>query len=198
MKSKAADNLQGGKRSVNLKTHKSLFLARSLLLPRRRRTRAVRRCFMSTSKTFLVALFAAGLSLGAAAQLPPPPPIPPPPPVEIRSTIVEVAPPPVRVETRTARPGVGYLWADGYWDWADRWVWVPGRWVTPVARATWVPAEYRRVRTGYRYVPAHWSNQTVVAVERVGSAGRGRAVGHVKAKGKGHSKAKGKGHAKYD
>jgi YXWGXW repeat-containing protein len=155
---------------------------------------------MTKSKTFLAALVAAGLSLSAAAQLPPPPPLPPGPPVpvEIRPTIVEVAPPPVRVETRTARPGVGYLWANGYWDWADSWVWVPGRWVTPVARATWVPAEYTRVRSGYRYVPAHWSNQTVVAAERAESAGRGRAVGHVKAKGKGHSKAKGQGHVKYD
>ena len=40
---------------------------------------------------------------------------------------IEVAPPPVRVET-VPGPRVGYVWAPGYWEWRDRaHVWVP-RW----------------------------------------------------------------------
>jgi hypothetical protein len=67
--------------------------------------------------------------------------------------------------------------------------------LAPVAGATWVGPRYSRVSTGWRYVPAHWSSQRVVTVERVG---KGRAPGHVKGKGKGHWKGKGKGHQKYD
>jgi WXXGXW repeat (2 copies) len=150
---------------------------------------------MSTFVTRTTAglLFAAVAST-AAAQVPPPPP---PLPDEVRPVIVAVAPPAVRVERITvARPGPTYVWARGYWDWdGDSWTWVPGRWaVAPVARATWVPAQYVRVSEGYRYVPAHWSSQRVVSVE----TGRGKAVGHSKAKGKGHAKGKGKGHQKYD
>lgn len=144
-------------------------------------------------QTILGSLFAAVAS-AAASQVPPPPPLPD----EIRPVVVAVAPPPVRVERVTVtRPGPSYVWARGYWDWdGDSWMWIPGRWaVAPVARATWVPAQYVRVSSGYRYVPAHWSSQRVVSVE---TAGRGKALGHVKGKGKGHAKGKGKGHQKYD
>jgi YXWGXW repeat-containing protein len=148
-------------------------------------------------RTFDAVMLAAIFAASAAAQLPPPPaPIRPPLPDEIRPTIVEVAPPPLRVEATVARPGPAYVWTRGYWDWAGRsWAWLPGRWVTaPTAGASWVPARYARVATGWKYVPAHWSNQRVVTVE---GAGRGSAVGHRKAKGKGHSKGKGQGHRKH-
>jgi hypothetical protein len=134
-------------------------------------------------------LIAAGAS-PSLAQLPPPPPLPD----EIRPRIVVVAPPALRVETVVERPGPGYVWARGYWDWdGDSWAWVPGTWVTaPVRSATWVPASYRRVSGGWEYVPAHWSSQRVV------STSKAKAVGHKKAKGKGHLKGKGEGHAKHD
>ena len=48
---------------------------------------------------------------------------------EARTVIVEVAPPPARVEVVPA-PRVGYVWAPGYWNWnGHRHVWVGGRWV---------------------------------------------------------------------
>jgi len=143
------------------------------------------------SRTFPVALLAAWLAAPSGAQLPPPPPRPPLPD-EIRPTIVEVAPPPLRVEVTVARPGPAHVWARGYWDWdGDSWAWVPGRWVlAPAAGASWVPARYARLSRGWRYVPAHWSSQRVVTVS---TAGRGRVVGHAKARGKGHWKGKGKG-----
>jgi hypothetical protein len=144
-------------------------------------------------RTFTAATLAAIFTASAAAQLPrPPAPLRPPLPDEIRPTIVEVAPPPLRVEATVARPGPAYVWAHGYWDWdGNSWAWVPGRWVTaPTAGASWMPAQYARVSRGWQYVPAHWSNHRVVTVER---AGRGRALGQRKAKGKEHGKGKGHG-----
>jgi hypothetical protein len=48
---------------------------------------------------------------------------------EARTVIVEVAPPPARVEVVPAAR-VGYVWAPGYWNWnGHRHVWVAGRWV---------------------------------------------------------------------
>ena len=143
------------------------------------------------SKTLVVAFLTAALAVPAAAQLPPPPP---PLPDEIRPRIVVVAPPTLRVETVVARPGPTYVWARGYWDWdGDSWAWVTGRWaVAPMRTASWIPARYLRVSSGWEYVPAHWSSQRVVSV----SSG-GKAHGHVKAKGKGHLKGKGKGHQKH-
>jgi hypothetical protein len=150
------------------------------------------------SRTFAAVFLAASFAAPSAAQLPRPPAPPRPPlPDEIRPTIVEVAPPPLRVEATVVRPGPAHVWAHGYWDWdGDSWAWVSGRWVrAPTAGASWVPARYVRVSSGWQYVPAHWSNQRVVTVERVG---RGRAPGRAKAKGKGHWKRKGKGHDKHD
>ncbi len=145
------------------------------------------------SKLLGAAVLTAALSAPAAAQLPPPPPLPD----EIRPRIVEVAPPPLRVETQVARPGPTHLWARGYWDWdGDSWAWVPGRWaVGPTRAASWVPARYERVTSGWQYVPGHWSSQRVVLDTKTG---KGKALGHAKAKGKGHHKGKGKGHEKYD
>lgn len=146
------------------------------------------------SKFLAAAVVACALAVPAAAQLPPPPP---PLPDEIRPRIVVVAPPALRVETVVARPAPGYVWARGYWDWdGDSWAWVRGQWaMAPVRSATWVPASYRRVSSGWDYVPGHWSSQRVV---RASKASRGKALGHVKAKGKGHQKGKGNGHEKYD
>ena len=148
--------------------------------------------FSVTRGVFAIA-FAVLATRAVAQPAPPPPPLPD----EIRPVIVPLAPPAVRVERVTvARPGPSHVWVRGYWDWdGDSWAWVPGRWaVAPVARATWVPAQYVRVSEGWRYVPAHWSSQRVVTV----TSGKGKAVGHTKAKGKGHEKGKGKGHQKYD
>ncbi|MDQ5859043.1 MAG: YXWGXW repeat-containing protein [Acidobacteriota bacterium] len=144
-------------------------------------------------KILAAAFLTAALAAPAAAQLPPPPPLPD----EIRPRIVAVAPPALRVEAVVARPGPTHVWARGYWDWdGDSWAWVPGRWaVGPTRAASWMPARYERVSSGWEYVPAHWSSQRVVSVEKTG---QGKALGHKKAKGKGHLKGKGKGHEKHD
>ena len=57
-------------------------------------------------------------------------------------TVVEVAPPPARVEVVPA-PRRGYVWAPGYWDWRGRrHVWHSGYWV--------------RERRGYHWAPHRW------------------------------------------
>jgi hypothetical protein len=64
---------------------------------------------------------------------------------EARTVIVEVAPPPARVEVVPAAR-VGYVWAPGYWNWnGHRHVWVAGRWVGE--------------RHGWHWEPHHWEER---------------------------------------
>jgi hypothetical protein len=64
---------------------------------------------------------------------------------EARTVIVEVAPPPARVEVVPAAR-VGYVWAPGYWNWnGHRHVWVGGRWVGE--------------RHGYHWEAHHWEER---------------------------------------
>ena len=64
---------------------------------------------------------------------------------EARAIVVEVAPPPARVEVVPA-PRRGYVWAPGYWDWRGRrHVWANGYWV--------------RERRGYHWAPHRWTER---------------------------------------
>ena len=59
--------------------------------------------------------------------------------------VVDVGPPPVRVET-VPGPRTGYVWAPGYWGWdRGRHVWVKGHWV--------------RARRGYHWTPGRWEER---------------------------------------
>ena len=61
------------------------------------------------------------------------------------SVDIDVAPPPLRVET-VPHARAGYLWAPGFWEWRNRGhVWVPGRW--------------RAERRGYHWVPDRWEQR---------------------------------------
>jgi hypothetical protein len=86
----------------------------------------------------------------------------PRPSLEIR--VGHRAPPSLRSERRTPRPGRDYVWLRGSWDLhGNDWAWIPGRWERPDHRSTrWVKARYRREGNAWRYEPAHWSNQRVV------------------------------------
>jgi hypothetical protein len=67
-------------------------------------------------------------------------------------------PPALRVETRGAAPGAGFVWVDGYWGYrGGSYAWVPGNWVRPPrARAVWVPGRWE-TRTGrYYYRAGRW------------------------------------------
>lgn len=71
---------------------------------------------------------------------------------------VRVAPPAVKVETRPASPGRGYVWTGGYYRWnGNRYVWTTGRWVNPPrSGAVWVPGHWVHGNKGWYWVDGHW------------------------------------------
>ena len=58
---------------------------------------------------------------------------------------VDVAPPPVRIET-VPPPRGGYVWAPGYYEWRGR-------------EHVWVGGRYIRERRGYHWVPDRWEQR---------------------------------------
>ncbi len=74
-----------------------------------------------------------------------------------RVVYVRKAPPPVRVEVRSARPFPNAVWIAGHWQWNGvRFVWVSGKWVKPQSGRVWVPGHWRQTRHGWRWVPGRW------------------------------------------
>jgi len=67
------------------------------------------------------------------------------------------APPPLQQEAVPPPPGAAMVWTPGYWSWAGRWVWVPGRYAPrPYAHAVWVPGHWRPRGPTWVWVPGHW------------------------------------------
>lgn len=91
-------------------------------------------------------------------------------PIHIR--IANSPPPRAQYEHRPAQPYPDALWIKGYWHRDDdRWAWQQGRWERRHDRnVRWIPARYvregcpwyRKKNCGWRYEPAHWSNQRLV------------------------------------
>jgi WXXGXW repeat (2 copies) len=73
---------------------------------------------------------------------------------------VGVPAPPLRHEVVVARPGPGYVYVPGYWDWAParhEYVWVGGAWARPPHRhAVWVAPRWRGHGRNTFYVRGHW------------------------------------------
>ncbi len=72
-----------------------------------------------------------------------------------------LAPPPVlRQEVVVVRPGPGFVWVRGHWDWVPRarnYVWVPGAWVRPPRlHAVWVEPRYERRGRHHFFVGGYW------------------------------------------
>jgi hypothetical protein len=80
--------------------------------------------------------------------------------------VIDVAPPPLRVEVRPVSPGVDFVWTPGFYAHrAGVYAWTPGVWVRPPhPGVVWVEPRY--IATGGRYClqPGRWD----VAVERRG------------------------------
>ncbi len=69
---------------------------------------------------------------------------------------IDVAPPPVRVET-VPPPRAGYVWAPGYWEWrGGQHVWVAGRWIGERRGYHWVPDEWVQRGPHWHHVVGHW------------------------------------------
>jgi WXXGXW repeat (2 copies) len=115
-----------------------------------------------------IALLLASLAPVAAQQYPSPsyPTYPDPgaatptaPPAYAEpAAVVPYAPPPPQYEAvPPPPPGPAMVWTPGYWTWAGRWVWVPGRYVVrPYSRAVWVPGQWIFRHGGWVWVPGHW------------------------------------------
>jgi hypothetical protein len=55
-------------------------------------------------------------------------------------------------------PGPGYVWTNGYHEWAgERYVWHEGEWISPPRpHAVWVDHRWVHRRAGYVFVRGHW------------------------------------------
>lgn len=70
---------------------------------------------------------------------------------------VDIAPPPLVVETAPARPG--YIYAPGYWDWDDvyhRHVWRKGEYMEEHHGEHWVPHAWVERDGHYHLNGGHW------------------------------------------
>ena len=71
---------------------------------------------------------------------------------------VKVAPPPVRKEVISVRPGPRYVWVRGFYRWdGRRYVWVPGRWIVPPrSNVVWVDGRWVHHQGGWVWIDGHW------------------------------------------
>jgi hypothetical protein len=122
--------------------------------------------FKIVRRAILAAVLVGAAATTALSQIPVPPP-PPLPGLDVR--IATGRPPRPRYERRYPRPGPGYAWVRGFWNWdGGRWGWVSGRWERPAIRdAYWIAPRYVRSDRGYIYEPGHWSGQRLVVSEEV-------------------------------
>jgi hypothetical protein len=114
-------------------------------------------------------VLATGVPFAGTAGAQPQPPRPPGSPAllvpgDLHVRIVQEAPPPLRQEVVTERPGPNHMWIKGYWHHTGQaWGWSDGRWSEPPrAHAHWVAARYQKVRGGTRYSPGHWSHEHLI------------------------------------
>jgi YXWGXW repeat-containing protein len=76
----------------------------------------------------------------------------------VREAYVAVPPPPPRVEVFGYAPGPGYVWCDGYWNWAGaRYTWVQGYWARPPhPHARWVRGRWEHRHGRYEFERGRW------------------------------------------
>ena len=91
-----------------------------------------------------------------------------------------IAPPAPRYEAVPA-PRAGYVWAPGYWNWADqRHVWAPGRWMEARPGSYWVADRWASRDGRHHFEPGRW--------EYAGRERDGRKEHEDKGNGKGWAK----------
>jgi len=93
-----------------------------------------------------VMLFATALTISASAQV---------------GIYIGGAPPPLRYEERSAMPGPGYAWVDGYWSPnGHHYRWVAGRWDRPPYEgAYWNHPHYDHYQQGWQLHEGHWDHE---------------------------------------
>jgi hypothetical protein len=68
------------------------------------------------------------------------------------------APPAARLEPRAPAPAAGAVFIPGHWMWSEgSWVWGEGGWRLPPGPGyRWHPPEWRRVPSGFVFIPGQW------------------------------------------
>ena len=114
---------------------------------------------MTSQRSSGIALLFAISTSAAAAEL-----------GSVRAMLVPTQPPGPRREVVVSdvRPGPEFERTGGVWHWrGGTWVWLTPRWQRrPRQGVRWVPPEYTRLDGRWRYVPGHWSSQSVIAPAR--------------------------------
>ncbi len=78
-------------------------------------------------------------------------------PAPSREVVVQSEPPAPLVEVVPVAPGPAFIWIGGFWEWHERWVWTPGRWVErPNPNANWVEPRWERREHDWRFHGGHW------------------------------------------
>src|SRR5258707_14942322 len=99
-------------------------------------------------RTLLFALVVLGMSSASFAQI---------------RISVAFGPPALPVYDQPLCPGVGYLWAPGYWAWDDDdgdYYWVPGTWVlAPEVGFLWTPGYWGWGGSGFFFHEGYWGPQ---------------------------------------
>jgi hypothetical protein len=85
--------------------------------------------------------------------------------VYVPGIAVNVAPPPARVEVRSAAPSPGHMWINGHWGWrGGRHVWLGGHWAMPPGSGyTWAEARWVQQNGQWMFYEGHWVPPAVVA-----------------------------------
>jgi hypothetical protein len=90
------------------------------------------------------------------------------------SLIVDQAPPPAKMETRTLAPSVTHAWVPGYWYWSGQgWIWIGGTWIIPPhSGVVWVGPHWVQRGTIWVFVGGGWAprghTHVVIPVHRHG------------------------------
>ena len=68
-----------------------------------------------------------------------------------------MAPPPLKKEVRSAKPGANHVWIPGHWKWSGgRYVWASGHWTKTRPGKAWVKGHWKKKGPRYVWVPGHW------------------------------------------
>jgi len=68
-----------------------------------------------------------------------------------------VAPPALKVEVKTVKPGPNYVWISGHWKWTGgRYFWVSGHWTKKRVGKSWVPGHWIKRGGRWAWKPGHW------------------------------------------
>ncbi len=95
---------------------------------------------------------------------------------------VPYPPPPAKVEEVPAQPNTACVWADGYWDFTDRWEWQVGEWVIPQAHCRLAPMELRRQGGLLLHARPRWYPDNVTLLGRQSACPRPPACSQISGK----------------